>query len=237
MTPDLTRFTLALPSKGRLMEDALDLFAAAGLPISKLGDERGYRGTISGMGEVEVSFLSATEIAHHLREGAIDMGITGEDLLREHIADLTHHADIAERLGFGAADVVCAVPECWIDVSTMEDLDEVSVRFHEAHERRLRVATKYLNLTRMFFAEKGVRGYRIVESLGATEAAPAAGAAEVIVDITSTGDTLRANNLRILDDGVVLRSEAVLARANHVHDDPARARIADLILDDVRGAI
>jgi ATP phosphoribosyltransferase len=230
-------FSLALPSKGRLMQDATGLFAAAGMPISKLGDDRGYKGIIAGMSDVEVTFLSATEIAYHLREGTIDMGISGEDLLREHIPDLPERADITARLGFGGADVVCAVPECWIDVSTMSDLDEVSVHFYEKHQRRLRVATKYVNVTRGFFADHGVRGYRIVESLGATEGAPSAGAAEAIVDITSTGETLRANHLRVLDDGLVLRSEAVLARARHVHDDHDRLQLSDLILDGLRDTI
>ncbi len=230
-------FSLALPSKGRLMEDAIELFSAAGMPISKLGDDRGYRGIIAGMNDVEVTFLSATEIAYRLREGSIDMGITGEDLLREHIPDLQERAEISARLGFGGADVVCAVPECWIDVSTMSDLDEVSMHFYETHQRRLRVATKYVNVTRGFFADCGVRGYRIVESLGATEGAPAAGAAEIIVDITSTGDTLRANHLRILDDGLVLRSEAVLARSRLALDDTDRLHISDLILDGLRDTI
>lgn len=230
-------FSLALPSKGRLMDDAVNMFAVAGLPISKLGDERGYRGMIDGVNDVEVTFLSAAEIAYHLREGSVDMGVTGEDLLREHIGDLAQRAEITARLGFGAADVVCAVPECWIDVSTMSDLDEVSTQFYARHRRRLRVATKYVNLTRAFFADRGVRGYRIVESLGATEGAPAAGAAEIIVDITSTGETLKANHLRILDDGLVLESEAVLARARHVQDDPDRLRVSDLILDGLRNTI
>ena len=230
-------FALALPSKGRLMEDALELFASAGLPISKVGDDRGYKGVVGGISDIDVTFLSAAEIAFHLREGTIDMGVTGEDLLREHILDFTQRAEIVSRFGFGAADVVCAVPECWIDVSTMADLDEVSMRFYQTHERRLRVATKYVNLTRMFFADKGIRGYRIVESLGATEGAPAAGAAEVIVDITSTGETLKANNLRILDDGVILKSEAVLARGLASHDDPDKQRVSALILDGLRSTI
>lgn len=225
--------TLAIPSKGRLMEDTLGLFADAGLAISKPGNDRGYRGTMAGLGDVEVAFLSASEIARHLRDGTVDLGVTGEDLLRETIPDLARHARVVARLGFGGADVVVAVPECWIDVSTMSDLDEVSVHFYQAHDHRLRIATKYFNLTRRFFAEKGVRGYRIVESLGATEAAPAAGAAEAIVDITSTGDTLRANHLRILDDGLILKSEAVLARAVGVDADPAKARLADTILDGI----
>ncbi len=219
------------------MEDAMERFAAAGLPISKLGDDRGYRGIIGGMSDVEVVFLSAAEIATHLREGAIDMGITGEDLLREHIPELPQRAEIVARLGFGSADVVCAVPRCWIDVSTMSDLDEVSVHFYERHQRRLRVATKYVSLTRGFFADHGVRGYRIVESLGATEGAPASGAAEMIVDITSSGETLKANHLRILDDGVILRSQAVVARSNRVHADADRLHTADLILDGLRATI
>ena len=231
------QFSLALPSKGRLMESAMQLFSTAGLPISKLGDDRGYRGIVSGMSDIEVMFLSATEIAANLREGSIDMGVTGEDLLREYIPDLPQRAEIDVRLGFGGADVVCAVPECWIDVSTMSDLDEVSMHFYERHQRRLRVATKYVALTRQFFADHGVRGYRIVESLGATEGAPASGAAEVIVDITSTGETLRANNLRILDDGVILRSEAVLSRSLRVNDDPDKQHVADLIVDGLRVSI
>ena len=129
------------------------------------------------------------------------------------------------RLGFGPADVVVAVPECWLDVATMADLDEIAESFYERHGRRLRVATKYHNLTRRFFAEKGVTGYRIVESLGATEGAPAAGIAEIIVDITTTGSTLAANSLKILDDGVILKSCAVLAGRTEVLADPRVGRL------------
>jgi ATP phosphoribosyltransferase len=114
-------------------------------------------------------------------------------------------------LGFGFADVVVAVPRAWIDVATMADLDDVCTAFHARHHRRLRVATKYIALTRSFFAAHGIADYRIVESLGATEGAPAGGLAEAIVDITTTGATLAANDLRILDDGVILKSQAQLA--------------------------
>ena len=138
------------------------------------------------------------------------MGVTGSDLLLEHITDTDDKIDVVRRLDFGHADVVVAVPECWFDVDTMADLDEVSERFYERHKRRMRVATKYLNVTRRFFNRKGVTGYRTVDSLGATEGAPAAGVAELIVDITSTGSTLKANNLKILDDGLILKSEACL---------------------------
>lgn len=211
--------TIALPSKGRLMEQAGQLFGAAGLTVERDGAGRGYQGRLNGLDGIEIAFLSAVEIAHLLREGTIGLGLTGEDLLREHIPAFDKAAEIALRCGFGHADVVVAVPRCWLDVSTMGDLDEVSVVYHARHGRRLRVATKYVNLTRRFFADHGVRGYRIVESLGATEAAPAAGTAEAIVDITSTGSTLRANHLKILDDGVILRSQAVMAVRRDIADD------------------
>lgn len=203
--------TLAIPSKGRLMEQAAETLTAAGFNIERSGADRGYRGALKGIEDVEVAFLSAAEIAQNLREGKIDFGITGADLLWEKSAPEENHVSVLAPLNFGFANVVVAVPECWLDVASMADLDEVSESFYARHGRRLRVATKYLNLTRRFFAEKGVTGYRIVESLGATEGAPAAGTAEVIVDITTTGSTLSANHLKVLDDGIILRSSAVLA--------------------------
>ena len=203
------RLLLALPSKGRLMEDAEALFGQAGLSIGR--ERRGYRGQVPTLPGLDIVFLSAGEIAQSLKDGAIDLGVTGEDLLRDAMPESETAVEIVLRLGFGGADVVIAVPQCWLDVATMVDLDEVSVAFHARHGRRLRIATKYLNLTRRWFAEKGVTGYRIVESPGATEGAPAAGTAEAIVDITTSGQTLRANQLKVLDDGVILRSQAVLA--------------------------
>jgi ATP phosphoribosyltransferase len=179
--------------------------------IERSGTERGYRGALKGMPGISVAFLSASEIAQHLREGKIDAGITGEDLLLETIPPTDENVSVSLRLNFGPADVVVAVPACWLDVASMADLDDVAEQFYRAHGRRLRVATKYRNLTRRFFTEKGVTGYRIVESTGATEGAPAAGTAELIVDITTTGSTLAANHLRILDDGVILKSCAILA--------------------------
>ncbi len=203
--------TLGVPSKGRLREAAQALFARAGLTLEKSGHERGYRGRIRELDDVDVAFLSAAEIAHRLHDGELDAGVTGEDLLREHAPAHGASIAIAARLGFGRADVVVAVPECWLDVWRMIDLEAAGALFHKTHGRRLRVATKYVTLTRGFFAGRGVSAYRIVESLGATEGAPAAGAAEVIVDITSTGSTLRANHLKVLDDGIILKSEACLA--------------------------
>jgi ATP phosphoribosyltransferase len=212
--------TLAIPSKGRLMEAAADLLTRSELAVERLGADRSYRGRLRGLEGVEVVFLSASEIAQNLRDGKVDLGITGEDLLRETIAPEDRGTTVAARLGFGPANVVVAVPDCWLDVAAMTDLDEVSENFYERHGRRLRVATKYRNLTRRFFSEKGVTGYRIVESLGATEGAPAAGIAEIIVDITTTGSSLRANHLKVLDDGVILRSTAVLAVRSSSQDEP-----------------
>jgi len=214
--------TIAIPSKGRLMEAAAALFEKAGYKIERLGTDRGYRGKLVGLDNVEIAFLSASEIAANLKEGKIDAGVTGEDLLREAMPN----PEIALRLEFGQANVVVAVPECWLDVAVMADLDDVANQFYRTHGRRLRVATKYLNLTRRFFAEKGVTGYRIVESLGATEGAPTAGTAELIVDITTSGATLLANALKILDDGLILNSCAVLAVSQRNAND---LRIVQLV--------
>jgi ATP phosphoribosyltransferase len=204
---------LALPSKGRLMERAKQLFENAGMPVRKTGHERGYRGEITGRQGVEIAFLSASEITQQLNLGRVHAGITGEDLIRESGREGVTRIELVRPLGFGGADVVVAVPECWLDVSKVGDIEEVAAIFFREHGRRLRVATKYMNLTRRFFSEKGVTGYRIVESLGATEGTIGAGTAEIIVDITSTGTTLKANHLKVLDDGLILKSQAMLARS------------------------
>lgn len=211
--------TLALPSKGRLRDEALALLAKAGLAVSLPADERKYRAGIENLAGIEIAFLSASEIAGELGRGAVDLGITGEDLLRETFADWERRLEIAARLGFGRADVVVAVPDVWYDVDTMADLDDVAADFRHRHGRRLRIATKYSRLTQQFFSQlHGIQVYRIVESLGATEGAPAAGSADVIVDITTTGSTLRANHLKVLADGVVLKSQACLAVARKERD-------------------
>jgi ATP phosphoribosyltransferase len=215
----MTPLLLGIPSKGRLMEATEALFGKAGFALMRSGSDRLYRGRLDGIGDIDVAFLSASEIAGWLKEGKIDLGVTGEDLLRESLKPENTRVEVLQRLGFGPADVVVAVPQAWLDVARMSDLDEVSEGFYQQHGRRLRVATKYLNLTRRFFAAKGVTGYRIVESLGATEGAPAAGTAEAIVDITTTGSTLAANHLKILDDGVILKSQAVLALQSKLKGD------------------
>ncbi len=219
--------TLAIPSKGRLKEQTLEVLARAGLAVSLPDDERKYRARIEGRDDIEVAFLSASEIAGEIGQGAVDLGITGEDLLRENLVDWEARAEISARLGFGHADVVVAVPDVWLDVDTMADLDDVAADFRQRHGRRLRIATKYWRLTQQFFSQKhGIQVYRIVESLGATEGAPAAGSADVIVDITTTGSTLRANHLKILQDGVILRSQAclVVSKKSRSANDEASLR-------------
>jgi ATP phosphoribosyltransferase len=211
---------LAVPSKGRLMDDTQALLHRGGLRFQRTGHERGYKGEIAGLPGVEVQFLSASEIAAALKAGKAHLGVTGEDLIQEQIPDAESRVSLAARLGFGHADVVVAVPDFWIDVRTMAELEEAAIVYRRRHGRRMRVATKYMSLTRRFFAGHRIgqgspRGdpvtvYRIIESLGATEGAPAAGTAELIVDISSTGATLRANGLRVLEDGLILRSEACL---------------------------
>ena len=201
---------IAVPSKGRLQENAASFFGRAGLPVSQARGARDYRGKLSGLVDAEVLFLSASEIVSQLASGGAHLGVTGEDLLREGVPDVERRLEMITPLGFGYANVVVAVPQSWIDVRTMADLDEVADAMQAKHGRRLRVATKYMNLTRAFFTRMGVNDYRIVESPGATEAAPQSGSADIIVDITTTGATLAANGLKLLDDGTMLRSEANL---------------------------
>ena len=206
--------TIALPSKGRMKEDSAAIFERAGMKIVAVGNDRSYRGRVEGVDDIEIAFLSASEISRELGAGSVDFGVTGEDLVREGLADADARVEFCARLGFGHADVIVAVPDIWLDVETMADLGDVAAEFRTRHGRRLAIATKYWRLTQQFFSgSHGIQLYRIVESLGATEGAPAAGQSDIIVDITSTGSTLRANHLKILSDGVILRSEACLVRA------------------------
>jgi ATP phosphoribosyltransferase len=229
----MSALVLAVPSKGRLQENAEAFFARAGLDLVKPRGARDYRGAIARLDGVEVAFLSAAEITEQLAAGAVHFGITGEDLVREMIPEVDRKVVLLDGLGFGYANVVVAVPEAWIDVRDMADLDDVATSFRGKHDRRLRVATKYINLTRGFFSRHGIVDYRIVESTGATEGAPAAGTAELIVDITTTGSTLAANGLKIIDDGVILRSQANLVAARGAPWGRDERETARLVLDRI----
>jgi ATP phosphoribosyltransferase len=226
-------FVIAVPAKGRLQEHAEAFFARAGLALVKPRGVRDYRGTIADLPDVEVAYLSASEIAAALAQGAIHLGVTGEDLLRDMIPDVDRRVVLIDGLGVGFARVVVAVPQAWIDVRSMADVDDVATAFRLRHDRKMRVATKYLNLTRGFFSEHGVVDYRIVESSGATAGAPAAGSAELIVDITTTGTTLAANGLKVVEDGVILRSQANLVAARSAAWGEAERETARRILDRI----
>jgi ATP phosphoribosyltransferase len=206
----MTGITLAVPSKGRLEELTREWFAARGMTITRPGGARSYLGAIEGMPDITVRFFPASEIARELIRGSIDVGVTGLDLIHETSESGPASVSIAGQLGFGNADVVVAVPEAWIDVTHMHDLADVASDFRSRHGRWMRIATKYITITRQHFASAGIAEYRTVESLGATEAAPASGVADIVVDITTTGSTLAANGLRVLEDGVMLQSQACL---------------------------
>jgi len=229
----MSALVVAVPSKGRLQENAQAFFARAGLTLLQPRGARDYRGTIAEIDNVEIAYLSAAEITSQLAAGAAHLGITGEDLVREMIPDAAKRIVMIEKLGFGNADVVVAVPQAWIDVRSMADLDDVATAFRLRHDRKLRVAPKYVNLTRAFLAEHGIIDYRIAESLGATEGAPAAGSAELIVDITTTGATLAANALKVIEDGVILRSQANLVAARAAAWDEGARNTARAILDRI----
>ena len=217
--------TLAVPSKGRIRDDAMALLQRAGIEVAANGDARAYRAGAANIEGLEVAFLSASEIARELVRGRVDLGMTGLDLMWEAAGEVSPdvetgdrtafgRAELRARLGFGDADVVVALPSVWFDVGSMTDLADLAAGFRAQHERRLSVATKYRRLTRHHLARHGVRPFRIVESLGATEGAPHAGLADLVVDITSTGSTLRANGLKVPAGGLILRSECCLfARA------------------------
>ncbi len=226
---------LAVPSKGRLQESSLAFFAEAGLTFVQSGSTRSYRGTVAEVAGAEVAFLSAPEIAREVGAGAVHLGVTGRDQVEETVPDWPAKVAFVAPLGFGQCDVVVAVPEAWIDVETMDDLDDVAAEFRPRHGRRLTVATKYVNITRRFFAGHGIADYRIVESLGATEGAPATGAADLIVDITTTGSTLRANGLKTLANGVILHSEAHLVASTAARLSAPQRRAMDAILAKVKG--
>ena len=206
----MSALILGLPSKGRLQADTIAWFADRGIQISRDGGDREYSAIARGIEGLEVVMLSAGEIPRELAAGRIHIGVTGEDLIRERLPDHANQVRMATAMGFGHADLIVAVPSFWIDVDTLHDLDEVAHAFRARHAHPLRIATKYHNLTRAFFRTHGVADYRLVDSQGATEAGPKNLTAEAIVDITSSGATLKANHLKPLSDGLILKSQAML---------------------------
>ena len=202
--------TIGLPSKGRLKEKAVAFFDDMGLKVLQSKKERNYFATIENKPNIKIIYLHAKEIIQRLGDGTLDIGISGLDLLSESENNLQDKINIKERLDFGEANLVVAVPDDWIDVQTIADLEEVAFDIRSKKNARLRVATKYPNLTNNFLISKGVTQYKLISSLGATETYPFIGSSEIITDITSTGKTLEDNNLRVLKDGMILKSTACL---------------------------
>ncbi len=203
---------LGVPSKGRLMEKTFAWFGDRGVTLRKSGDDRAYTGTVEGIDGVELVLLSAGEIPRELAAGRIQLGVTGSDLVHEKLPLWASQVCPLALMGFGGADLVIAVPQAWVDVDTLEDLDAAAAAFRAVHGHRLRIATKYHRLVREFLQDNGVADYALVDSQGATEGTVQNGTAEAIADITSTGETLRANGLKIIGDGLIHASQATLFR-------------------------
>ena len=202
--------TIGLPSKGRLKEGSIDFLEKNNLKLTSNGGERNYFAQVENFPNIKIIYLHAKEIIQRLGDGTLDVGISGLDLLNESPANLKKKIEIKKKLNFGMAKLVIAIPDDWIDVQTVADLEEVSFDFRDKKNTRLRVATKYPNITNSFLFSKGVTQYKLVSSLGATETYPFIGSSEIITDISSSGKTLKDNNLRVLKDGLILESQASL---------------------------
>ncbi len=224
---------IGVPSKGRLMEKTFDWFDARGLHLVKTGSEREYAGEISGLDGVELVLLSAGEIPRDLAAGRIHLGVTGSDLVRDKVPGWEQRIKELALMGFGGADLVIAVPQGWVDVDTLDDLDAAAAQFRHVHGFRLRIATKYHRLVREFLRENGVADYQLVDSQGATEGTVRNETAEAVADITSTGETLRANGLKVLADGMIHASQATLFKSRAAPwtdaDRAVLARMMDML--------
>jgi len=220
---------IGLPSKGRLKHDTINIFKKNKLNIYSERGERDLFGYIKKIPNVKIIYLHARECIEQLSLGNIDIGFSGYDLLKESEINVQNKILINKRYDYGKANLVLAIPDLWIDVQTLLDLDEVADEFKKKKKRLLRVATKYPNLTRQFLYSKGVTQFQLVKSLGSTEVAPFTGTAEVISDITSTGATLKANNLRILKDGEILKSQACLMISKFSSKKPGIKKIINLL--------
>jgi ATP phosphoribosyltransferase len=205
---------LGVPSKGRLMEKTFQWFGQRGVTLRKSGSDREYAGAVDGIDGVELVLLSAGEVPRELAAGRIQMGVTGSDLVREKLVNWENTVREVALMGFGGADLIIAVPQGWVDVDTLDDLDAAAAAFRATHGHRLRIATKYHRLVREFLKQAGVADYALVDSQGATEGTVKNETAEAIADITSTGETLRANGLKILSDGMIHASQATLFRTS-----------------------
>jgi ATP phosphoribosyltransferase len=220
---------IGIPSKGRLRKDVLNIFKKNKLKLISERGERDLFGSIKNKKNIKVVYLHAREIIQRLGDGSLDLGFSGFDLLKESEINTQNKISVTKKYDFGKATLVVAIPDEWIDVQTIADLEEIAFEFKDKKKKRLRVGTKYPNLTREFLFSKGVTQFKLVDSLGATETYPFTGSAEIITDITSTGETLRANNLRILKDGEILKSEACMIVSKSSSKNEALKRLVKLL--------
>lgn len=220
---------LGVPSKGRLMEKTFEWFGARGVGLRRTGADREYAAQVDGIPGMALVLLSAGEIPRELAAGRIHLGVTGTDLVHERVPLRSEQIVELAPMGFGHADLILAVPKAWVDVETLDDLDAVAAAFRAAHGHRLRIATKYHRLVHLHLKSHQVADYQLVDSQGATEGTIANGTAEAVADITSTGETLRANHLKILQGAPILRSQATLFAARRAPwDQTARQALAAL---------
>ncbi len=201
---------IGIPSKGRLRKDVLNIFRKKKLKLISERGERDLIGSIKSKSNIKILYLHAREIIQRLGDGSLDIGFSGFDLLKEGEINIQKKINLVKKYEFGKAILVVAIPDPWIDVQTVADLEEIAFEFRDKKKKKLRVATKYPNLTKEFLFSKGVTQFQLVESLGATEAYPFIGSANLITDISSTGETIKSNNLRILKDGEILKSQACI---------------------------
>ena len=219
---------IGLPSKGRLKEESLKIFKKNKLSIKD--SKRKYLSEIKNFSTNEVIFSHAREIVERLADNSLDVGISGFDLLNESLPGIKKNIQVFSRLNFGFANLIVAVPNAWIDVQTIADLEEISFEFKDKNTRKLRIATKYPNLTNDFLLSKGLTQYKIVNSLGSTEIYPFTNQSEIITDITSSGATLKANNLRVLKDGNILKSSACILISKKSLKDKNKNKIITSLL-------
>ena len=220
---------IGIPSKGRLRKDVLNIFKKNKLKLISSRGDRDLIGSIKGKQNIEIIYLHTREIIDQLASKSLDLGFSGLDLLKESEINIQNKIKVFKKYPYGQATLVVAIPTDFIDIFSMADLEEVAFEFKDKKKKRLRVATKYPNLTREFFYSKGVTQFSIVKSLGSTEIAPYTGSSEVITDITSTGSTLAANNLRIINDGYILKSELCMLVAKSSLQNKKLQRLAKLL--------
>ncbi|MDC3184962.1 ATP phosphoribosyltransferase [Candidatus Pelagibacter sp.] len=219
---------IGVPSKGRLRKDILKIFTRKKLKLVSERGERDLLGSIENLNNTKILYLHAREIIERLGDGSLDVGFSGFDLLQESNFNIKKKINVIKKYEFGKATLVVAIPDPWIDVQTIADLEEIAFEFKDK-KKRLRVATKYPNLTREFLFSKGVTQFKLINSLGATEAYPFTGSSEIITDITSSGETLKANNLRILKDGRILDSKACLMVSKSAFKNSSMKKILKLL--------